>query len=141
MNVVDSSGWLEYLADGPNADFFSDPIQDTQALIVPTISILEVFKRVLQQRGEEAALQAAALMMQGEVVDLSSRIALEAARLGHELKLPLADSVILASARLNKAVLWTQDADFTGIEGVKYTAKQRDAETGARTTRRKPKRP
>ena len=131
MNVVDSSGWLEYFADGPNASFFAAAIQDTDALIVPSISILEVFKRVLQQRGEEAALQAAALMLQGEVVDLISRIAMEAAKLGHDLKLPLADSVMLASARLKRAVLWTQDADFSGVDGVRYIAKRKQAESGS----------
>jgi predicted nucleic acid-binding protein len=125
MNVVDSSGWLEFLADGPNAGFFAAPIQDTGRLIVPTLSALEVFKRVLQQRGEDAALQAAAAMQQGEVVELTLRIALEAARLGYSLKLPLADSVMLATARLSQAVLWTQDADFKGLEGVKYIAKTR----------------
>src|ERR1035438_8818743 len=112
MNVVDSSGWLEFLADGPNAGFFAAALQDTRRLIVPTLSVLEVFKRVLQQRGEDAALQAAAAMQQGELADLSLRVALEAARLGHTLKLHLADSVMLAAARLNQAVLWTQDADF-----------------------------
>jgi len=125
MNVVDSSGWLEYFANGPNASSFAGAIEDTKALIVPTISILEVFKRVLQQRGEDAALQAAALMRQGQSADMTIRVALEAARIGHELKLPLADSVMLASARLNKAVLWTQDADFKGIEGVRYAAKKK----------------
>lgn len=123
MNVVDSSGWLEFLADGPNANFFAAAIQDTARLIVPTLSVLEVFQRILRQRGEDAALQAAAAMQQGEVVDLTLKIALEAARLGHALKLPMADSVMLASARLNRAALWTQDSDFKGIDGVKYIAK------------------
>jgi toxin FitB len=125
MNVVDSSGWLEYFADGPNAGFFAPAIQDTLRLVVPTLSVFEVFKRVVQQRGEDAALQAAALMQQGEVADLTLRVALEAARLGHELKLPLADSVMLATARLHKAAFWTQDADFRGVEGVKYIAKRK----------------
>jgi len=124
MNVVDSSGWLEYLADGPNAGFFSAPIEDGRNLIVPTLSVLEVFKRVLQQRGEDAALQAAAAMRQGELSDLTLEVALYAAKLGSELKLALADSVMLATARLHGAVLWTQDADFQGLEDVKYVAKQ-----------------
>lgn len=125
MNIVDSSGWLEYLADGANAGFFAGPIRDTRRLLVPTISVLEVFKRVLQQRNEDDALQAVALMQQGDVIDMTLRVSLEAAKLGHDLKLPLADSVMLASARLHKAVLWTQDADFKGIENVKYIAKSR----------------
>lgn len=124
MNVVDSSGWLEYFADGPNADFFAPAIQNTARLIVPTLSILEVFRRVLQQRDEDAALQAAALMEQGQVIDLTSSLALEAARLGNELKLPLADSVILATAREKEATLWTQDNDFKDLPGVKYVRKR-----------------
>ena len=123
MNLVDSSGWLEYLADGPNAEFFAPPIEDTGRLIVPTISVLEVFKRVLQQRSENEALQAVALMRQGKVVDLDADLALSAAKLGREHGLPLADSVILATARKFCATVWTQDSDFENLEGVRYIAK------------------
>jgi len=122
MNVVDSSGWLEYLADGPNAEFFAPPIQDTRRLIVPTLSLYEVFRRVASQRGEDAALQAVALMHQGRLADLTPSIALAAARAGIARKLPLADSVILATAIEYGAVLWTQDADFRGMEGVRFVA-------------------
>lgn len=125
MNVVDSSGWLEYLADADNADFFAGPINDTEHLVVPTISLLEVFKRILQQHTEEAALEAIAHMQQGKVVDLDAQTALIAAKLGRALKLPLADSVILATARVHGATLWTQDDDFEGIEGVRYIAKRK----------------
>ena len=107
MNVVDSSGWLEYFADGPKADFFTAAIENTQELVVPSISVYEVFKRVLQQRDEEAALQIVALMAQGQVVDLDQTLALSAAKISHELKLPMADSIILATARAHKAILWT----------------------------------
>ncbi|MDE2757617.1 MAG: type II toxin-antitoxin system VapC family toxin [Acidobacteriota bacterium] len=120
MNVVDSSAWLEYFADGPNASFFAEPIEDIETLVVPTLSLFEVFKRVLQQRDESTALEAAAVMQQGTVVELEATIALNAARLSVELRLPLADSVILATARQYGAELWTQDADFDGIEGVRY---------------------
>lgn len=123
MNLVDSSGWLEYLADGPNAEFFAPPIEDTGSLIVPTISVLEVFKRVLQQRSENEALRAAALMRQGRVVDLDADLALSAAKLGREHGLPLADSVILATARKFGATVWTQDSDFETLEDVRYIAK------------------
>ena len=123
MNVVDSSGWLEFFADGASAGFFAKPITDTARLIVPTISLLEVFKRVLQLRGENAALQAVAHMCQGNVVVLDADIALAAAHLGVSHKLPLADSVMLATARRHGAVLWTQDADFEDIEGVRYVRK------------------
>jgi predicted nucleic acid-binding protein len=123
VNVVDSSGWLEYFANGSNADFFAAPLADTSALIVPAISIFEVFKRVLSQRDEADALQVAALMRQGRVVPLDEALALSAAKLSFELKLPMADSIMLATARQFEAQLWTQDADFAAIPGVRYVAK------------------
>lgn len=125
MNLVDSSGWLEYFADAANAEFFAPAVLDTEQLIVPTLALLEVFKRVLQQRGEGDALQAAALMRQGQVVELDSALALSAARLGVEHGLALADSVIYATARRVDALLWTQDADFEGLPGVRFVAKHR----------------
>jgi predicted nucleic acid-binding protein len=124
MNVVDSSGWLEYFADGPNADFFAPAIEDVAALLVPTISIYEVFKRVLQQRGEGEALQAAAMMAQGQEIKLDTSLALEAAKLSAEKKLPMADSIMWATAQACEATLWTQDADFKGIAGIRYVEKQ-----------------
>ncbi len=120
MNVVDSSGWLEYFSDGPNADFFAPAIEKTSELLVPTLSLYEVFKRVLQQRGEGDALQAVAVMIQGTVVDLDLDLALSAAKLSADLQLPMADSVMLATAQSQQAVLWTQDADFDGVKGVRY---------------------
>lgn len=124
MNVVDSSGWLEYFAEGPNAGFFAPAIEKTLDLIVPSVSLYEVFKRVLQQRGMNDALQAVALMQQGRVVDLDGAIALAAASLSVELSLPMADSMMLATARAHQATFWTQDADFVSIEGVKFIAKK-----------------
>lgn len=123
MNVVDSSGWLEFFADGPNAEFFAPAIKNIGELLVPTISIYEVFKRVLQQVDEEHALEAVALMMAGLQVPLDVTVALAAAKLSDELKLPMADSIMLATAQLNAAILWTQDADFAAIDGVMYTPK------------------
>lgn len=120
MNVVDSSAWLEYFANGPNASFFARPIEQVDELVVPSLSLFEVFKRVLQQRDENDALQVIAIMQQGRVVDLDAFIALSAARLSVETKLPMADSLILATARQYDAELWTQDADFNGMEGVQY---------------------
>lgn len=120
MNVVDSSGWLEYFAEGANARHFASPIEDVKRLIVPTISIAEVFKRVILQRGEATALIAVALMQQGRVVDLTSSIAIDAARIGVEERIPLADSLILATARATNAVLWTQDSDFKNVRGVRF---------------------
>ena len=127
MNVVDSSGWLEYFADGPNADFFAPSIEDTKELVVSAINLYEVFKRVLVQRGEDAALQAVAQMQQGRVVELDASLALRAAKLSVDLKLAMADSMILATARQHEAVLWTQDDDFDGVEGVRYKAKVKEA--------------
>lgn len=124
MNVVDSSAWLEFFADGRNAEQFAKPITDLARLIVPSITLLEVFKRVLQQRDANAALRAVAAMRQGRVVDLDVEIALSAAQLGHIHKLPLADSVILATARRHHATIWTQDADFERLEGVRYFSKK-----------------
>jgi predicted nucleic acid-binding protein len=124
VNVVDSSGWLEYFAAGPNADFFASAVEATDELIVPTISVYEVFKRVSQQRSEGDALQAVALMQQGDVVDLSIHLALEAARTSIALGIPMADSIILATARSSDATLWTQDVDFADIDGVRYVSKR-----------------
>lgn len=120
MNVVDSSGWLEYFADGPAAGFFAPAIEKVEELVVPTLSLYEVFKRILQQRDESAALNAVAVMQQGAVVELTAPLALSAAALGAQLKLPLADSVIYATARASDATLWTQDADFEGLPHVRY---------------------
>ena len=124
MNVVDSSGWLEYFADGPNARFFAKAIEGTAQLLVPTVSLYEVFKRVLQQRGEGDALQAVALMHQGQVVELSDALALAAARVSVDLGLPMADSIMLATARAQDATFWTQDSDFADVPGVWYVAKR-----------------
>ena len=124
MNLVDSSGWLEYFADAPNASFFAPAIEDVESLVVPSLTIYEVFKRVLQQRSEHEALATIAVLEQGQVVDLTSSLALDAARLSIQENLPLADSVILATARAFEATLWTQDSDFKGIDGVRYKAKR-----------------
>jgi predicted nucleic acid-binding protein len=120
VNLVDSSAWLEYFADGPNAAFFAPAIEATARLVVPTIVVLEVAKRLLQQRGEGAAAQAEAVLLQGRVVDLDAPLAATAARLGLAHRLPLADSVILATARRERATIWTQDADFERLPGVRY---------------------
>jgi predicted nucleic acid-binding protein len=120
MNVVDSSAWLEFFADGPNAAEFAHPLGERDSLVVPTITIYEVFKVVCRQRGEDSALQAAALMQQGRVMELTPSLAMVAARTSLELGLPMADSIILATARLHDALLWTQDEHFRGLPGVRY---------------------
>jgi predicted nucleic acid-binding protein len=123
VNVVDSSGWLEFFADSANAGNYAAPLCDTAALIVPSITIFEVFKVVCRQRGEDAALQAAALMQQGTVIDLTPALATLAAKTSLDLSLPMADSIILCTARLHDATLWTQDEHFATIPGVRYFAK------------------
>ena len=120
MNIIDSSGWLEYFTDGPNAGFFAQPIQDAKNLVTPTICLYEVFKRVLALFGEERALGTAGSMCVGEIAELTRQIALDAALLSTDLKLAMADSIILATARTYDATLWTQDAHFKDIEGVRY---------------------
>lgn len=120
MNVVDSSGWLEYFADGPGAAFFAPAIEALDRLVVPTVSLYEVFRRVAAQRDESAALTAVALMQRGAVVDLTPPLALSAALLAGAHKLPMANAMMLATARAHGATLWTQDAGFEGLSGVKY---------------------
>lgn len=123
MNVVDTSGWLEFFAGGPNAEFFRPPLEDQTSLIVPTISIYEVFKVILRERGEDSAIQAVALMKQGREIGLDSSLAIQAAKNSLDMKIPMADSIILTTARAYQAVVWTQDDDFAGISGVKYFPK------------------
>jgi predicted nucleic acid-binding protein len=123
VNLVDSSAWLEFFTDGLNAASFAEPLADRSRLLVPTIIIYEVFKVVQRERGEGMALQAEALLRQGVVVDLSEDIALRAARLSLTLKLPMADSIILATAKVHDAVIWTQDEHFSAIDGVKFFRK------------------
>ena len=123
MNIVDSSGWLEFLSDGPNADHFALPLSDRDSLLVPTVIVYEVFKIVLRERGEDAALQTAALLRQGTVIELREDIALNAARLSISHKLPMADSIILANSRLYEATIWTQDEHFRNLDMVKYFPK------------------
>ena len=123
MNVVDSSGWLEYFADSANADFIAAAIEDEANLVVPAITVYEVFKRVLSQRGEESALSAAANMLRGYVIELDAALAIEAAQLSVQYKLPMADSIIFATAQRADAVLLTQDSDMASLPGVTYTPK------------------
>ena len=123
LNLVDSSGWIEYFADGPNAGIYAEPLTDTGRLVVPTVCIFEVFRVVLRRRGEGDALRAAALMSRGREVPLTASLALEAARLAQDRGLAMADGIILATAELTGATLWTQDVDFEGFPRVRYVPK------------------
>ena len=120
LNVVDSCGWLEYFAGGKHAAFYAPALEDVDRLLVPAICILEVFRKILRERGERLAIQYGSAMKQGHVIDLDGEIALMAARLGVDKGLPLADSVVLATARIHQALIWTQDSDFRKIDGVKF---------------------
>jgi len=124
VNVVDSSAWLEYLGDGPGAPQFMAVVEDPASLVVPTIVLFEVFKRTKQLLGDAAAFEAVGLLLQGTVVDLSAGLALDAATLSAEFGLPMADSVILATAQAHEATLWTQDAHFAHFANVEYREKR-----------------
>jgi predicted nucleic acid-binding protein len=124
MNVVDSSGWLEYFGEGPNGEFFAPVIRASAQLVIPTISMYEVYKRIVLQRDEDEALSAIGWMTLGMVADMTQDIALAAADLSMEYKLPMADSIILATARANNATLWTQDEHFKDLPDVQYVEKK-----------------
>lgn len=125
MNLIDSSAWLEYFAGGVQAPHVAAAIEKVEQLLVPTIVLVEVTRRVMQQRDEDAALQVAAVLHQGQVVPLDSGIALSAAHYGVVHKLPLAGSVIFATAKQFGATIWTFDADFKALSGVKYFPKSK----------------
>jgi predicted nucleic acid-binding protein len=120
MNIIDSSGWLEYFSDGPNAKHYLPPLNDPSSLFVPVITIYEVFKVVLRESSDDMALQAVAAMQKGKIIDLTASIAMKASKLSLQHDLPIADSIILATAREYNCVIWTQDSDFQHIDGVKY---------------------
>ena len=123
MNIVDSSGWLEYFSGGPNAENFLPPLQEPSSLIVPTITIYEVFKVVLRETGENEAIQAIAAMQKGEVVELTFSLAMNAAKLSMQHNLPMEDSIILATAISHNCIIWTQDSDFENLQRVKFFPK------------------
>jgi len=125
MNIVDSSGWLEYFSGGSNSEKFAPPLQDPLSLIVPVITIYEVFKVVLREFGENEALQAVAAMQQGTIIDLTVSVAINASKLSLEYSLPMADSIILSTAQAYECLIWTQDSDFENLPGVKFFPKKK----------------
>lgn len=125
LNIVDSSAWLAYLAEESGAHHFSAAIENAAALIVPVVCLLEVFKFVAKQRGEGDALQVAALMQQGRVVDVDAPLALAAAKAAFDYQLPLADSLVYATALRVDGVVWTQDEDFRDLPGVRFFPKSK----------------
>jgi predicted nucleic acid-binding protein len=124
MNIVDSSGWLAYFADEPNAKHFLTPLNDTASLVVPTVTIYEVIKVVLRESSENEALQAAVAMQKGTVMDLTAALAIAASKLSLAYNLPMADSIILATAKEVNATIWTQDSDFKNLDDVRYFPKK-----------------
>lgn len=123
MNVIDSSAWLSYFAGDANAEIFAEAIEDIENLLIPSITLTEVFKIIARQSGEEKAMQAIAHMEQGKVIPLDQSLAVNAAKFGLDHKLPLADSIIYATGQKHNAVIWTQDDDFKSLEGVRYYSK------------------
>ena len=124
MNLVDSSGWLEYLSDSKNAKNFAEAIENTEELLVSSINIYEIYKKILIEKDENTALQIVGLMRQAKVIDVTSSIAMQAAKLSYENHIPMADSIIYTTAQVNNAIVWTQDSDFKGLESVQYFAKK-----------------
>ena len=131
MNIVDSSGWLEYFSGGRNSEQFASPLQDSSSLIVPVITIYEVFKVVLRESGENEALQAVAAMQKGTIIDLTTSIAMNASKLSLQYSLPMADSIILSTAQAYECLIWTQDSDFENLPGVKFFARTKVGPTSA----------
>jgi toxin FitB len=124
MNIIDSSGWLAYFADEPNAEHFLTPLNDPASLVVPSVTIYEVFRVILRESNENNALQAVMAMQKGTVVDVTASLAMAASKLSLEYNLPMADSIILATAQEFNAIIWTQDSDFINISNVKYFSKK-----------------
>jgi predicted nucleic acid-binding protein len=120
MNIVDSSGWLEYFAEGENAAYFTPAIEDLSNLLVPVICVYEVFKRILLLYGLDTAEVRMADLYKGKIIELDAPLGLSAAKISVEMKLPMADSILLATTRAYHATLWTQDEHFNGIEGVRF---------------------
>ena len=123
MNLVDSSGWIEYFTGDKNADIFAKPIENTKELIVSTINLFEVYKKVITEKDEYNAIEAVGIMQQATVINIDFSIAIQAAKISFQLKLPMADSLIYSTALQNDAIVWTQDKDFKNLENVKFIKK------------------
>jgi predicted nucleic acid-binding protein len=131
MNIVDSSGWLEYFSGGPNSDQFAEPLKDSSTLIVPVITVYEVFKVVLRESSENEALQVVAAMQKGAVINLTTSIAMNGSRLSLQYRLPMADSIILSTAQSYECIIWTQDSDFENLPNVKFFPKIKTGPTSS----------
>jgi len=125
MNILDSSGWIEYFADGSNAGVFAPVAEDTASLLIPSIVLYEVFKFFLRVRSETEARRVAASMRQGRIIVIDESLALSAAKLALQYRMAMADSLIYAAAQAHGATLWTQDDDFAHVPGVRYFSKSK----------------
>jgi toxin FitB len=123
MNLLDSSGWIEYFAEGPNAERFAPVAEDAASLLVPTVVLHEVYRWADREGGELAASRAMATMQTGTVVDLDSDLAIASAHAARTHRLPTADSIVYASAQSRGAMVWTQDEDFRDLPGLRYFPK------------------
>ncbi len=124
MNIVDSSCWLEYFAGSRVGDEVSSVIEDTEHLLVPSIIVYEVFKKLILELDEDRAIFAVAHMKQGHIVNLDTDLAIYAAKIGKDNKLAMADSIIYAITKKYNALLWTQDKHFKDLKSVKYFEKK-----------------
>jgi predicted nucleic acid-binding protein len=124
MNIVDTSGWLEYIADSANAVNYEKSILNINELIVPTIVLYEVFKKILNDYNEDKALIITAHMKLGKVIELDESLAINAAKISNEKRLPMADSIIYATAERFSATIYTQDEHFAKLNNVKYFKKK-----------------
>lgn len=124
MIVIDSSGWLEYFIAGPNSKFFAEPIKNNPEIIIPTIVIYELWKKISREKGENKAIEVVAQLKRYEIVPLDESLSISAAKLSSQYKMAMADSIIYATAKKYNATLWTQDSDFKDFENVKYIEKK-----------------
>jgi len=123
MVILDSSCWLEYFLNGQRAENYAALIEENREIIVPVIVLHEVFEVTMRASGEDSALAAAGVLQQFPIIPVDENIAMFSAKIGQQHSLAMADSMILATARIHHAMLWTQDADFKGLANVKYFEK------------------
>jgi predicted nucleic acid-binding protein len=124
MTIIDTSGWLEYFTGGPNSDFFSTAIKKDPNIIIPTIILYELWKKISREKGEDKAIELVAQLKRYEIVPLDESLSISAAKISNEYKIPMADSIIYATLMKYNATLWTQDSDFKDFENVKYIEKK-----------------
>ena len=123
MNLVDSSGWIEYLQDTPRADLFAEAIEDRYDLLVPTIALFEVHKVLSRNLPANLVAQCLDVMRLGRVLDLTDKRAIAASEVASRHRLAMADAAMYSLAQEFEATFWTQDVDYQGLGGVRYFPK------------------